>query len=125
MFDNDFFVALSHGFSVTVSVVFMLLSILMTAVIVLLGLTIWRLAFQHRDYPLYLLGGSFCLFASLISQVGISIASNHFDMMQVGHSAFDTATYSAGRVCLISGGVLFFGWLLTSAFQRRSEKPRK
>jgi len=80
---------------------------------------------QHRDFSLFMLAGFFWLFALMIALVGTSIVAVHFDLMQMGHSPFDVATYSAGRVCLALMGVFFFGWLLVSVFRLRSEGPRK
>ncbi len=72
-----------------------------------------------------MLAVGFWFFALIMTWVGISIVTVHFDMVQIGRSAFDIATYSACRVCLVLANVFFWVGLLASAFQSAPTKPRK
>ena len=82
-----------------------------------LGLMMWHLGLRKHDFSAFMLTVGFWFFALIIGSVGVSIVAAHFDLMQIGRSAFDVATYSALRVCLVLANVFFWVGLLASAFQ--------
>ena len=114
---------MGHNAGIVMQIVVLLGSVLVTLLAVLGALMLWQHAFRHRDFSSSMVGGSFWLIALICVQQGMSIVSDHFDTMQ--SSAFDAATYSAGRVCGVLTIVFFWVGLLASAFQSLRAKPRK
>ena len=89
-----------------------------------LGLMMWRLGLRKRDFSAFMTAVGVWCFALVIASVGASIVAAHFDVMQLGRSAFDIATFSIVRLYAIFGGVFFLIGLLTAGVQFPPAKPR-
>jgi len=80
---------------------------------------------RKHGFSAFMLAISFRIFALVVGSAEVSIVAAHFDLMQIGRTSFDIATYSAGRACLILAMAFFWIGLLATAFQSIPTKPRK